>query len=153
MRCPVCGRELTTDYDRPPTSCPCGWGVRRPVKHADEEGFEGSGPARGFMLVFLWFLTVAMTVGSYFLVGADEQWKAVSYWRPLFVAGWLVYILACFVFRQPSLDGVRLWWRFDNPFSVRDYTERQKIDLAIVMVPGKLICYTLYSTWTLIQGK
>ncbi len=152
MKCPLCGRELTADYDKPPpTSCPCGWGVRRPVRH-DEESFEGSEPARGSMLGFLWLLSLGMIAGSYWLIGAGSEDRistAAPSWRLYFAAGWGVYILACFVSRQPSLDGVRVWGRIDNPFSLRDNIERNKISVAIAMIPGKLICYTLYSTWTL----
>lgn len=155
MKCPRCGNELTTDYDRPPTSCPCGWGVVRPPRRR-EETFEGSEPANGSMLVFLWILTLLFTVGGYYAI--DYFWRselgAHPRWPWMYAGSWLGYILLCFFFRQPSIDGLRTRdMIFDDPTTLRDDEERFKFDIAFVMMPGKLVCYMIYSTWILLRGQ
>ncbi|MEN6624891.1 MAG: hypothetical protein ABFD69_01545 [Candidatus Sumerlaeia bacterium] len=155
MKCPMCGSELKTDWGNPVNKCPCGWGSPRPVKRSAESGFEGSEPAGGSLFVFLWILTLGMTIGPYWAMAhyhGEELSASNPRWPLWYVGAWLVYLLVCFVMRQPAIDDVKTTdMVFDNPLSINDDIRRNKFQAAVIMIPGKLIAYTLYSTWKMFR--
>ncbi len=150
MKCPACGSELISLDNRPPRGCPCGW--RRGQLAPARRDFVEAGPVGFALLGLSWIIVAAMVGGSYWWLNHthdDTQWRI-----PFFV-GWPVYVLLCWFFRPPSTEDVTfvdfVWFRNPHPFE--SVFNQIRFYVALFMIPGKYVCYALYSTMSLLRRR
>ncbi len=109
----------------------------------------------GLKLIVGWVFSLVLVVGP---------WAAAMIWWPGGVPGWfhVAYPMAMFIYiaaaatMTPDYDSTNLGWAgglIDNPFSFEDDFNRFGLGLTILLIPGKVVCWTLAVTWALLFGR
>ncbi|WP_432798196.1 hypothetical protein [Poriferisphaera sp. WC338] len=156
MPCPNCNapvqRTQTSDGDIQ-LACPrCGWGQNRTIKPANEDQ-PHTKPNLIFYLLGL-ILSPIIVIGPYiaaliylpqlFPNDTLPVWIHITYW--LVIA---IYLAAAYT-EDPHFSTDLSDWAWDNPFSFEDDVNRASSYIALLLLPGKLVVWTLASTFSLI---
>lgn len=155
--CPVCNKPPTVVEvgGRPRHVCMhCGWGRDRLA--AQEQGGD-SGRAAGVGVVRLtlgWLFSLGFVFGpcvAMLVYVVDVQvWMHVTYWAVM-----VTYLMGAAVL-DPRPDTSNLGWAggmIDNPFSWEDDHNRYQLGVMLLLIPGKVVAWTLVATASLLRGS
>ena len=105
-------------------------------------------------LFFGWLFSIALVAGPYvaLLVYFPDTpfWIHLTYWIVM-----VTYLLAAWT-TNPEYDDTNLGWAgglVDNPFSFEDDFNRLGLAVTLLLIPGKIVVWTLAATWLTLTGK
>ena len=135
--------------------CPkCGWGGKQGKSiHEVGEPDEPGKPSLVWVILG-WVYSVCFVAGPYvallIYLPDVEMWVHYTYWAVMVL--WLMAAAAL----DPSPDMSELGWAgglINNPFSYEDDINRNKLLLALILIPAKMVIATLSMTWRFVLGS
>jgi len=159
MKCPVCNSPVKRE--RIPNGevmyCPsCGWGMDRARALREQaESEEPVGHAKPNLVLVMVGLVfaVAFIVGPYVAMmhylPNVEPWMQLTYWLTM------VCYLGIAATTTVHYDDTNLGWGgglIDNPFSYEDDRNRLAMGVAIALVPGKMIKWSVVGLIRCVRG-
>jgi len=119
----------------------CDWGRERLAQGTQDDGHAGPGVLRVVIgLVFSLGFVLGPYVAMCVLVPEVMPWMHFTYWAAMlrYLMGAAVLIPAPVMSELGWLGGL-----IDNPFSWEDDANRHALGLALVLMPGKAVVWTL----------
>lgn len=155
MKCPRCNRPIQRAPDPAGGGVvlfcgACGWGRSSDTadRGFDDEDDAASHAPSWIMILLGWAGSIAIVVGPYvallYYMPQVEAWMHYTYWAVMFT-----YLLSAAAL-DPQPDMSNLGWggtMINNPFTYEDNINRKLLGLAMLLLPGKLVAWTLVMTW------
>ena len=129
----------------------CGWGGDRIDEaesgYHDEVESDGGGKL-WLKLIASWIFSIAFMVGPY--IALVHYFPDIRGWvHGLYWVGMATYIMAAST-TTPRYDDTRM---YHNPFSYEDDHNRAMHQLALMLLPGKIIWFAIVLTWSMTRGE